>query len=232
MQFSAHTRIGRNKYAVNRAIQQSFYLLNTCTICAIFLYIWTQCIDGFSLLSQRHIRKGNDAKISAISPLHNPVTWYKITHAGVQVAQQDFQNDATSTSPPGPAFVLEVPMCNSCTSMCDFVPCDWILQRAYSQLFLRYQKNPVKCSACAVAQKIETNCFCRNLPISNDPAVRISRNLAKNSSETTWMIYHKKSEFWHREFLIIQKMLGKRFTANYENRLCQNSIRTVLTEGI
>ena len=45
--------------------------------------------------------------------------------------------------------------------------------------FLCYRKNPVKCSACAVAQKIETECFCRNLPISNDPVVRISRNLAK-----------------------------------------------------
>ena len=45
--------------------------------------------------------------------------------------------------------------------------------------FLCYRKNPVKCSACAVAQKIETDCFCRNLPISNDPVVRISRNLAK-----------------------------------------------------
>ena len=39
-------------------------------------------------------------------------------------------------------------------------------------------KNPVKCSACTVARKIETNCFCGNL-ISNDPVVRISRNLAK-----------------------------------------------------
>ena len=28
----------------------------------------------------------------------------------------------------------------------------------------------------------------------------------KNSSETAWMIYHKKTEFWHREFLIIQNM--------------------------
>ena len=45
--------------------------------------------------------------------------------------------------------------------------------------FLCYRKNPVKCSACAVARKIETDCFCRNLPISNDPVVRISRNLAK-----------------------------------------------------
>ena len=45
--------------------------------------------------------------------------------------------------------------------------------------FLCYRKNPVKCSACAVAQKIETDCFHRNLPISNDLGVRISRNLAK-----------------------------------------------------
>ena len=45
--------------------------------------------------------------------------------------------------------------------------------------FLCYRKNPVKCSVCAVARKIETDCFCRNLPISNDPVVRISRNLAK-----------------------------------------------------
>ena len=41
-------------------------------------------------------------------------------------------------------------------------------------------KEPVKSSACAVARKIETDCFYRNLPISNDPVVRIWRNLAKN----------------------------------------------------
>ena len=45
--------------------------------------------------------------------------------------------------------------------------------------FVCYRKNPVKCKACAVDQKIETDCFCRNLMISNDPVVRISRNLAK-----------------------------------------------------
>jgi len=42
-----------------------------------------------------------------------------------------------------------------------------------------YRKNPGKCNTCAVAQKIETDCFCRNLPISNDPVVRISRHWAK-----------------------------------------------------
>ena len=30
---------------------------------------------------------------------------------------------------------------------------------------------------------------------------------SKNSFETTWMIYHEKSEFWHREFLILQKTI-------------------------
>ena len=62
--------------------------------------------------------------------MHDPVTWYKITYAGVQVAKRDFQNNATRTSPPGPAFVLEVPLRNLRTSMCEFVPCDRIVQRA------------------------------------------------------------------------------------------------------
>ena len=30
----------------------------------------------------------------------------------------------------------------------------------------------------------------------------------KNRSETTWMIYHEKSEFWHREFLTIQEKIN------------------------
>ena len=44
------------------SIDRSFCLLDTRTICTIFLYNWTQCINGFSLLSQRYVRKGNDAK--------------------------------------------------------------------------------------------------------------------------------------------------------------------------
>lgn len=43
---------------------------------------------------------GGEEVVRAICPLHNPVTWYKITHAGEQVAQWDFQNNA-------PAFVLK-----------------------------------------------------------------------------------------------------------------------------
>ena len=29
----------------------------------------------------------------------------------------------------------------------------------------------------------------------------------KTSLEPKWMIYHEKSEFWHREFLILQKTI-------------------------
>ena len=89
--------------------ERSFYLLNTRTICVIFLYICMQCIDGSSILLQRYVTKANDAK--------------------------------------NPAFLA--------------------------------RKNPVKCNACAVARKIETDCFSRNVPFSSDPVVRISRNLAK-----------------------------------------------------
>ena len=38
--------------------------------------------------------------VSEGCPLDDPVTWYKITHAGARVAQWDFQNKATRTSPP------------------------------------------------------------------------------------------------------------------------------------
>ena len=38
--------------------------------------------------------------MNSIGPLHDPVTWYKIAHAGEQFAQWDFQNKATRTSPP------------------------------------------------------------------------------------------------------------------------------------
>ena len=69
-----------------------------------------QCIDSFSILLQRYVIKGNDAKNPAI---------------------------------------------------------------------LNFCLLPNKCNACAVARKIETDCFSRNVQFSSDPVVRISRNLAK-----------------------------------------------------
>ena len=44
----------------------SFYLLKALAICTIFLHNWTECIDGFYVLLQMHIKKGNDGKNPAI----------------------------------------------------------------------------------------------------------------------------------------------------------------------
>ena len=68
--------------------------------------------------------ENNGKKLGIIGPLHDPVTWYKITYTGEQIAQWDFQNNA-------PAFVLEVPLRNLLTSIYNFVPCDRVVQRAY-----------------------------------------------------------------------------------------------------
>ena len=59
-----------------------------------------------------------------IGPLQDPVTRYKITYTGEQDAQWDFQNNVH-------AFVLEVPLRHLLTSICNFVLCDRVLQRAY-----------------------------------------------------------------------------------------------------
>jgi len=65
------------------SIERSFYLLNTHSICALFLYNSTQHIDGFSLLLQRYVRKGNDAKNPAILSFffHTKRTQLNAAHA-------------------------------------------------------------------------------------------------------------------------------------------------------
>ena len=79
-----------------------------------------------------------------MGPLHDPVTWYKIIYTGEQVTQWDFQNNATRTSSPGPAFVLEVPLRNLLTSIYNFVPCDRIVQRAHSLPLSRQESSDKK----------------------------------------------------------------------------------------
>jgi len=82
-----------------------------------------------------HLSFNNSTKVPPkiiIGPLHDPVTWYKITHAGEQVPQWDFQNKGRSRWTGTSGIVLEVPLRDLLTSMCDFVPCDRIVQRVYS----------------------------------------------------------------------------------------------------
>ena len=47
-------------------MERWFYLFKTRTICAFFLYYWTQCIDSFILLLKGCVRKGKDAKNTEI----------------------------------------------------------------------------------------------------------------------------------------------------------------------
>ena len=69
------------------------------------------------------------------------------------------------------------------------------------------RQNPVKCSACAVARKIETDCFGTSSWFLTIQSLEFQEIWQNNSSGPTWMIYREKSEFWHREFLIIQKTI-------------------------
>ena len=94
--------------------QSDHFICSTPALSVLFFSNCMQCIGGFSILLQRYVTKGNDAKY--------------------------------------PAFLA----------------------------FVCYRKNTVKCNACAVARKVETDYFSRNAPFSSDPVVRISRNLAKN----------------------------------------------------
>ena len=46
--------------------------------------------------------------LSSIGPLHDPVIWYIINYAGMQITWWDFQNKGTLTSPAELSFVLKV----------------------------------------------------------------------------------------------------------------------------
>ena len=66
-----------------------------------------------------------------VGPLHNPVTWYGINYAGMQITQWDFQNKGKSGWTGTSSFVLEVPLRYLHPSIIYSVPCVRIVQRAY-----------------------------------------------------------------------------------------------------
>ena len=75
-----------------------------------------------------------------IGPLQDPVTWYGINYTGTQMTQWDFQNKGKSGWTGKSSFVLEVPLRHLRPSVIYSVPCDWILQRAYSVIFFVISK--------------------------------------------------------------------------------------------
>ena len=76
-------------------------------------------------------------QFTAIGPLQDPVTWYGINYTGTQMTQWDFQNKGKSGWTGKSSFVLEVPLCHLHPSVIYSVPCDRILQRAYSRAVLK-----------------------------------------------------------------------------------------------
>ena len=70
-----------------------------------------------------------------IVPLQDPVTWYGINYTGTQMTQWDFQNKGKSRWTGTSSFVLKVPLRHLRPSVIYSVPCDRIVQRAYSFSF-------------------------------------------------------------------------------------------------
>ena len=67
-----------------------------------------------------------------IGSLQGPVTWYGINYTGTQITQWDVQNKGTLTSPARLSFVVKVPLRYLRPSLIYSIPCDLILQMAYS----------------------------------------------------------------------------------------------------
>ena len=84
------------------------HFLNSVCTCA--------CLHTFT--TQKSCSVG---MINAIGPLHDSITWYKITHTGMQVSQWNVQNKGESTWTGTSCFVLEVTLRNLHPSMCNSV---------------------------------------------------------------------------------------------------------------
>ena len=78
------------------------------------------------------VSNGNRTEWSPIGPLQDPVTWYRINYTGTQMTQWDFQNKGILTSPARLSFVFKVPLRHLRPSVIYSVPCDRILQKAFS----------------------------------------------------------------------------------------------------
>ena len=89
-------------------------------------------IHGVKYILQEKVRYIMDTLRDGIGPLQDPVTWCGINYTGTQMTQWDFQNKGNSGWTGKDSFVLKVPLRYLRPSVIHSVPCDRILQRAYS----------------------------------------------------------------------------------------------------
>ena len=98
-----------------------------------------------------------------------------------------------------------------------------------SQLFFVTERTQLNATHAQLLKKLRPIALaetCRFLSIQSLEFQEIWQK--KNTSEPTCMIYHEKSEFWHLEFLIIQKTIQ----GEWRKSPMSNFTRTVLREGI
>ena len=117
---------GGTKVAFNVQIQQNRKKWIQC----IIKLNKTESVITFTLNYFNDIHAWRDRL--RIVPLQDPVTWYRINYTGTQITQWDFQNKRILTSPAWLFFVMKVPLRHLPPSVTYFIPCDRILQRAYS----------------------------------------------------------------------------------------------------
>ena len=130
------------------------------------------------------LAKINNARKDHWIPLHG-----RKTH----MLGSQLHSKATRTSPPWPAFDLEVSLCNLRASLCDFVPCGWIVQRACCiSKPLTYFENEIKPTGCQSLEKrsaswikvLGLSCIQKPIPVSGN-----QRNVTLQSGWTD--IYYK-----------------------------------------
>ena len=116
-------------FAVNVAVTSTACMAEHCCTHIWSLHVLTigeqNCVE-FSLVSLSNMQKPKKTTDDGAECSLKPRYWHSLLTKCAQndLSQWDFQNK-------GRCIVLEVPPCNLLTSICDFVSCDWIVQRAY-----------------------------------------------------------------------------------------------------
>ena len=87
---------------------------------------WARCASYITIQIVFGVKIGFNRSLARSSHM------VRINYTGTQVTQWDFQNKGKSSWTGTSSFVLEVPLRNLCPSVIYSVPCDRIVQRAYS----------------------------------------------------------------------------------------------------
>ena len=74
--------------------------------------------------------------------------------------------------------------------------------------FFTIERTQLNAAHAQLLEKLRPIAFAESCRFLKMKSLEFQEICQKNSSETTSMIYHEKSEFWHKEFLIIQETIN------------------------